>query len=341
MNKLFFLIIILAANFKSISQGRTYDFEISLPETKIPNSLYNKINFLDSREDTSQMGIVQLGAFNKKATVVLKTPFSQQLTTVLNALIDSTSKDGELLLQLRQLSFAEVTGAMSEKGYCYVRAVLYARENDGYKRAGAVDTVILVKAMDVTKALFRNGSKIINTLIADNLLKAPTDTKAIPMEDVKAINSIEKTAIKVYTDTGWKDGIYINWYSFKNQQPDKPVFAEIKNGELNSVKAPGEDNKIEKVKSKNLYAVVYNGKPFIATRYGYYPLERKDNDLFFTGKAEVSANAGDVIAASFFFGIIGGLLASDAEAMFDMKIDYSNGGFIRLREIKTTAASTE
>jgi hypothetical protein len=37
----------------------------------------------------------------------------------------------------------------------------------------------------------------------------------------------------------------------------------------------------------------------------------------------------------FFFGIIGSLIASDAEASFEMKIDHGNGGFIRLREIKT------
>ncbi len=38
-------------------------FEIELPEQKIANSLYNNIEYIDSRYDTSNMGIVQLGAF--------------------------------------------------------------------------------------------------------------------------------------------------------------------------------------------------------------------------------------------------------------------------------------
>ncbi|MEO6219895.1 MAG: hypothetical protein ABIO81_05670 [Ginsengibacter sp.] len=89
-----------------------------------------------------------------------------------------------------------------------------------------------------------------------------------------------------------------------------------------------------KVKAKDVYAIVYNGQPFIATEYGYYLLQKINEDFFFTGKAKVSAKTGDVIAASLFFGILGGLIASDSESIFEMKIDHSNGGFIRMKEIK-------
>src|SRR5262245_4098183 len=80
-----------------LAQNRTEDFMITLPEQKITGSLYKTISYLDSRYDTSHMGIVQLGAFNKKARVVPKTHFSVQLQQVLNALTDSTAKEGELL----------------------------------------------------------------------------------------------------------------------------------------------------------------------------------------------------------------------------------------------------
>ncbi len=83
-----------------------------------------------------------------------------------------------------------------------------------------------------------------------------------------------------------------------------------------------------------MYAFVYKGQPFVATEYGYYPLQKINDDFYFTGKAKVTANTGDVIAASLFFGIIGGLIASNSEATFEMKIDHLNGGFIRLKEIE-------
>src|SRR5689334_3925025 len=125
MNKIYLVLaalcIFCTATF---AQRATEDYTITLPEQKISNSLYRNISYLDSRYDTSNMGIVQLGAFNRKARVIPKVPFSMQLTTVLQAMTDSSAKDGELLFQLRQFNFAEITGAMSERGYCYLRADL-------------------------------------------------------------------------------------------------------------------------------------------------------------------------------------------------------------------------
>lgn len=334
----FFLLTIAIAfvNMHLSAQQHNREFEISLPETKTTGSLYNKISFIDAREDSSQMGIIQTGAFNRKAAVVAKTALPVQLSKLMDALVDSTAKDGELVFQLRQLSFAEVTGAFSEKGYFFFRVMLYAKTDQGYAPLAAIDTAIVIKSSwDVSKGIFKSGSKMVSNFISSNLLQAP-GTTPIAFSEVQKIDSIEKAGLKVYTDTGWQNGIYSSWNSFKQQLPDKPVLESvIKEGTLKILKVMGEDNKPEKIKSKKIYAVVCNGQPFIATEFGYYPLKKKKNDLFFTGKANVTASTGDVIAASMFFGIIGGLLASDAASTFEMKIDHVSGGFIRLREIKS------
>src|SRR5882757_8542490 len=114
MNRFPVIAFILLFFGKAFSQKTTEDFKLSLPDQKISGSLYNKIKFIDSRYDTSNFGIVQLGAFNRKARVIPKTHLSQQLSDVLTALTDSTAADGELLLHVTQFNFAEVTGAMSE-----------------------------------------------------------------------------------------------------------------------------------------------------------------------------------------------------------------------------------
>src|SRR4051812_36392388 len=152
-----FLLFTIATTFLNIhlkAQNRSREFEISLPETKAGGSLYNKISFLDSREDSSQMGIIQTGAFNRKATVVAKTPLPVQLNELMAALVDSTAKDGELLFQLRQLSFAEETGAVSKKGYFFFRAMLYAKDGKSYITLAAIDTAVILKSsLDVTKGI--------------------------------------------------------------------------------------------------------------------------------------------------------------------------------------------
>jgi hypothetical protein len=320
------------------AQSRSEGFELILPEQKVQNSLYNAIKYLDSRYDTTQMGIVQLGAFNKKAKVVAKTPIATQLTGVLNSLVDTTrAKEGELLFQLRQLSFAEITGATSEKGYCYLKAALYANTGSAYHKLSSIDTVIYIKSMDVTKALFRNGSKTITNLIANNLEKEASDTQLLSFTDIVHMDSLEKSSIALYNTAQYQEGLYESYQSFKKQAPDQQITVEMKGDKISSVKTFDENGKSVKVKAKDIYAVVYKGQPFIATEYGYYPLQKISDDFLFTGKAKVTANTGDVIAASLFFGIIGGLIASDAEATFEMKIDHTNGGFIRLREIKNLA----
>jgi hypothetical protein len=190
--------------------------------------------------------------------------------------------------------------------------------------------------MDVTRALFRNGSKTITNFIANNLARDPAGPDYYSFSDIENIDSIEKLQIPVYNTIAYADGLYASFESFTHQTPDKQITAELKNEKLSAVKAPDENGKLTKVKLKDIYAIVYKGQPFIATEYGYYPLQKTGDDFFFTGKAKVSARTGDVLAASFFFGIIGSLIASDAEATFEMKIDHINGGFLRLREIKTT-----
>src|SRR5687768_15227488 len=91
-------LVVLTIVFTHLLGQHTKDFELNLPSKKVNASLYNSIGFLDSRPDTTHMGIVQLGVFNKKARVVSKTTFDKQLENVLFELTDSTAKESTLLL---------------------------------------------------------------------------------------------------------------------------------------------------------------------------------------------------------------------------------------------------
>jgi hypothetical protein len=335
MTRYAFLLTLLVLSYAPLAaQKKTEDFEMTVPGNKVSNSLYNNVRYMDSRLDTSFMGVVQLGAFNRKARVVPKTGFGKQVENVLNGLTDSSAKEGTLLFQLRQFNFAELTGQFSEKGYCYLRASVYAQANDHYRLVAMVDTVVLIKAMDVTRALFRNGSKVITDFISSSLVQPPNDSMVYSYNDVLHIDSIEKRKVRLYNSNVFTNGVYNTFTSFFNQQPDITQFKTTEEkGSISAAKVADENGKFKKIKSKDIYAVVQNGNAYIATEYGYYPLTKEGDDFHFTGKAKVNAKAGDVIMASMFFGILGGLLASDAEATFEMKLDHINGGFIRLREI--------
>lgn len=334
----FALLLMLAV--KTNAQNKKTYFEINTPGQKIAGSLYRSIRLLDARSDTSNFGIVQTGAFNAKSTVVAKDDFQQQLQNILTALTDSSAKDGQLLLQLRQFSFAEITGAMSEKGYCFLRANLFVQTGNEYRMLNSIDSVIAFNSFDVTRKLLKKGSETITGFIANNLTASVADTMRYSYDDIVNIDSIEKNRILLYQADHYQEGVYKNYEAFKKQLPQyKDMIVKMGDSSIKNVRVKYEDETIEKIKSKDIYAVVYKGTPYIATSYGYYPLTKKGNDFFFTGQAKVAANAADMFAASFFFGIIGGLLASNDSAVFEMKIDHLNGGFIHLREIPVTNVS--
>ncbi len=67
---------------------------------KVSNSLYKTIFFLDSREDTADIGAINVGVLNHPAKLKLRMPFQPQLQMLMDSLIDSSAGNGELLFQL-------------------------------------------------------------------------------------------------------------------------------------------------------------------------------------------------------------------------------------------------
>ncbi|MBD1383934.1 hypothetical protein IDJ75_01475 [Mucilaginibacter rigui] len=60
----------------------TQKFAFELPENKISYSLYNKISVADIRKDTTSMGVIQTGAFNKMTKVIAKEPLNVQFNKI-------------------------------------------------------------------------------------------------------------------------------------------------------------------------------------------------------------------------------------------------------------------
>lgn len=315
----------------------TEKISFTLPSHKVTNSLYNKISFVDSRIDTTNMGIVQKGAFNRQAIVIAKESLAIQFNNILSALIDSSSKSQELLLQLRQLSFAEITKSFSEKGYFYLHAILYAKTNMGYQKISETDTLTTISAMDVTNGLLKKGSETISNFIASNLDKKPLGTTVYSYNEIVKIDSTEKSNLKVYTTTTYKDGLYLTYKSFCNQIPDAQITVTGDTVTKSNVKFTDKTGELKKLKAGNAYAIVYKGKPYIITSFDYYPLKKIDNDFFFTGKISVKPKSDLVNPAMYSAvgGAIGGLImASNSETTTaEVKINYINGDFIKMKEV--------
>jgi hypothetical protein len=320
------------------AQKKTEILEITIPTEKISGCLYKSVRVIDKRIDTTHYGIIQKGAFNRKTKLIAEVPLEQQLGAVISAFSDGTARDGKLVLLLRQFSVAEVTGALSERGYCYLRGILFASVNGGYNKLADVDTVITIGSLDVTKALIRGASSVLTDLFKHNINKAPGDiTGGYTFDELVSFDKIEKKGLAVYNTTEYKTGAYKSFESFAKQQPDdEGLLIEFwKSGNVKSVQLKNSKGKFVETDLDKWYALIFENKLYVSTDFGVYPLEKKEDDFYFTGKSRTTAKTGEVVAAQLFFGILGGLMASSGGVgVFDMKIDHLTGGFIHLREVK-------
>ncbi|UOU99676.1 hypothetical protein MUU74_06900 [Chryseobacterium daecheongense] len=322
------------------AQKRTENFTISLPTKKADKSYYKTIKIIDDRIDTTSLGIVQQGALNAKARVVPTSPISDQFQSILNTLNGETTEDGTLLLYIKQLYFAEVTASFSEHGYCYFQGFIFGKNDDGtYSLIDKTDTVIDHKASDVTKETLRKGSEMLGDFIAKNISKKPETTLRYTFAQIKNYDDIEKQSINFFSLSQLKDGVYKDYISLKNQQPQQEITNAKFYGSMPKIVRIYEtvDGKEKEIKKDDIYAVVYKGEPYI-----YLPIEnlftkaeKRDNDYYFVGKIKSGTNSGSVLSASAMFGIMGVLIASNPAYPFEQKIDYINGGFIPIKEIQS------
>lgn len=331
------LVFLLFISHGLFAQLATEDFRITLPEKKIKNSLYNEITFLDSRPDTSNMGIVQLGTFNKKAEVIPKKHISLQIVDVLNALNDTSAKDGKLLFHLRHFNFAEITGGMNEKGYCYLHAELYTYTSGLYVRLGIIDTVLEVKALDVTNLLFKKASNIISGFISKIIPEKPMEGAWVNLiGEIKNLDRLEKLSIPLYITDAFAEGIYLSYASLADQKPEHQAIVKMNGKEIQSVRIKDKAGNPQPIKERNIYAVVYNGTPYVNTDYGYYPLHKRNGDFYFIGKAKATANGSEASTAALFFGILSVVMVNNTDT-YEMKLDHNNGAFMRIRRMGNTA----
>ncbi|MDR2205374.1 MAG: hypothetical protein LBE36_04380 [Flavobacteriaceae bacterium] len=206
------------------AQKRFEDFSISMPEQKLDKSYYKTIKLIDARIDTTSLGIVQKGAFNAKAKVVPATSLANQFQNLLNHINGDQTENGTIVMYLKQLYFAELTGAFSEHGYCYFQAYLFAKnDDDTYTYLSEMDSVIDHSSMDVTKAVMKKGSEMISNFISKNISVKAQATDYYTFDDLKNFDNIEKQKLSLYNSTELTNGFYKDFNSFKNQNPEKEI----------------------------------------------------------------------------------------------------------------------
>lgn len=330
-------LVLFAMQAINAQKDKTEDFNIEKPEYKTQSN-FSHLQIIDSRKDTANYGIVQKGAFNKRALVQPKIPIAVQLDSIFNLLKANatTTPQDTLVIQLRDMKFAEITEAFKETGYFYLRANTYLKKGESYSEVSSMDIIETVNAMDVTQKNYKNASRIINDFMGKAMSSKASLDRTFTLEQIVNIDKIEKQAIPLYASEKLTDGIYMAYFGFKDQIPNHSDFKVERNkkGEIRDIKVLDYKGKYTSIARDRMYGFVENGVPHIATEYGFYQLIKREDDYFYTGKVRVAGDSASIVAASVMFGIIGGIIASNNSDTYEIMIDHITGTTLTQTKIK-------
>ena len=323
----FFLLLLPCTSL--FSQDLSSVFQLTVPPRKPVKSLYRVIAFFDSRQDTT-IGTWLSGPDNKPVRLVLKTPVQPQLVNILNAYTDAGSGNGAILFQLKRFSFAEP----ARTRYCYLSAAIYALKDEGYAKLASLDTTLVITyAAELPSVLAQEANQVIDDFIANAILLPATAAVVYKYDDLVHIDSVEKRKIPVYNTTTYAEGLYGTYNAFMNQRPD--VKGEVKEKSDGKLSIRILDPKWEDPKGlKHIFAVVYKGVPYVVTHYGDYPLQKQNDDFYFTGKLRVTPATDGKAGVDVSSGLMG-ILPSADKADYRVLLDHTTGEFIHLQVLDT------
>lgn len=263
--------------------GETPDtFRIDLigAQERVKHSLYNRVEVIDERPDTGQLGWLETGSYYG-LRVCLASPLDQQLNRVVEQLIDKTADSGRLLIEMRRL-------LIYDNGQLHValKFRLFGGNGELYCFVANVDTTFTVRASKGRSGRRKLVAALNGALsdgIARGLTKVGDSTGGyFTRSSVQYADGIWEKRLPLYQSDVYPDGIYLHFSSFAQLRPDYPTF------QLEDTAHPEYS-----LPPQQVYAFVRHGRAYISFDEGYKPLVKKDGEYFITGKVDVEAPGAD------------------------------------------------
>lgn len=321
------LLVILILPARGVERERMKEFILKKPQVVISNSLYDKLEVIDQRKEKELIGRVDYA-------VISKPPLASQLKEFVKNVTDVSAQSGTLVLCLKKFKFSQQSAVLNTQRFCSMNADLYEKQDSLYYLIETIDTMIGADGSITSgKRILQKGDSLLTTLLTRNLLKHGTSNVGVSFSGMVSSDSIAKRKIKLYNTAEFVNGVYYHYESFKNQNPDVLATISVKKDKIRSVSLTDSAGVVKKLFPIDVYAIVVEGRPFISTGSGFYPLQMEEDEFIFTGDFSVPYSGGVAVL----FGVVGAIALSNSKTLgeFDAMINYKNGDLIRLRRLDT------
>lgn len=327
---LMLMLLFLTSPVGSMERERMKEFVLEKPQTVVSNSLYNQLLVIDQRKEGERLGRVDY-------EVIAAPKLAVQLKNYLTQVTNEQAQPGTMVICLKTFRFAQQSSVMNTQRFCSINADLYEKDDSVYRPIQTLDQIFFLEGSG--KQIMQTGDKELTHLITNNLTIHGNKQVALSYGEMLASDSIAKRKLKLYNTTEFIDGVYSNFESFKNQIPDISASIVARKDKIRSVVTLDSLGNAKKLLPTNVYALVVDGRPFISTGIGFFPLQLQEDDFYFTGNFQVPLRSGMVALV----GVVGAMMLSNAKDVgeFDAMINYKNGELIRLRRLDTLQSNTQ
>lgn len=259
MKKVITVLLLIWSLTNISAQNQINTFELVVPvSSTISNSLYNSIEFQDNRPDSEYESVKIDGQL-----------FADRLDTILRMSTDNSAGSSRLFFKLANLNFEKTNNTLES----HLVINLYDEVNSEFYLFNTLDTTITITVPDLYKETVSNA--IANFLI-DNLIQG------FMRFSTQTPHSSESST-KLYNTDLYTNGIYTTFQEFVDQTPSEyKITAKFKKEKLKEVKVMDtQTNKLKKVNPKDIYAVIIENQPYIATDKKFIPLYKENGEFYF------------------------------------------------------------
>ncbi|MFY0253032.1 hypothetical protein ACDQ55_03670 [Chitinophaga sp. 30R24] len=191
---------------------------------------FSGITVVNALWDSTRLGFVEVGLYNKKVLAVPEKNMSAYLLDYIDTALATVYEPGKpaMLWVVEDVRIGEHTGDAGEKAYVRLKATAYLSDGEIYKELISRDIVHYNTGLDVTHKHGNNLAKAIQELYlaADSaLLILPVDAPILSYNELM-LRYLQKREVPALKDSVLNEGVYYTFESFLRNKPDRALTKE-------------------------------------------------------------------------------------------------------------------
>ena len=298
----------------------------------IPRQQYKLEELVDGRERKESIGLVQTGVLNKKKFAVFEKSLEEEFSVVLKNSDVFLQEGDPITIRITKLNVDEITSFSKETGRAELVADFFLKSGEEYiylnSFHGSSETISLDVTLYHPNLIVKSLESVLiqfSTFLAKDSLQSSVGFSSAELNSGVQVE-IDPSTIEILNVMEYKDGIYLNFQEFLNNNPSITSGYEI--ADDNKVKVWQTDDSVRENRlKKGMYAICSKNELYILFHRDFYHLEREENTFTFEGPVLVDSRKTN--QAYFIGGLFAAYItAATTSSSKKYKIDMRNGSFV-------------